>query len=525
MNALLPLLPSTILVLSALILLVMRLVRPNFRYFWLVAVSGSLFAWLSLLFLRFWLPASFELLSWEPASLFPVSPVLLLDRISWPYALALSTLALAAILTDISRSTETNRLTWAGSLAFTALGILAAMAGNPLTLMLAWAALDLIELVIMLVRVKPVDQREQVVITFSARVAGILALAAAAGLGSEIPLSFAQIAPQSSIFLLLAAGLRLGVFPLHLPFLEQAPLQRGLGTLFTLLPAGTSLMLLTRAAAAASSGPLDSALLLLTGLAVLYASGSWLAAKDELDGRPFWILAFAALAIAAALHGEQIASLSWGITALLSGGLLFLFSARQRNLLFLPLLGLVGATMLPLTPSWQGVRLYTLPMPGTLVLFFPAHALLLLGYVRHAVRQTEPPNRAERWIWIFYPLGLVLLPVTHYLIAWFGNPQSRWETDWPAILESWPGLLVLILTGGMHLAYRRGLRVPGGAVQLFSRSLSLGWLYRLLWSIYRWFGKFLSLISQILEGEGGVLWALLILTVLLTLLARQSLGG
>lgn len=525
MVALFPLLPSIILVLFAGIILVLRLVRPNFRYFWLLAVGGSLLAWLSVLILRFWLPATLDILVWQPTSLFSASPELTLDRISWPYALALSTLALATVLTDISRSTEVKPGNWVASLAFTALGILAALAGNPVALMLTWAALDLVELVVLVARTSQEELRQQVFVTFAARVAGIFALIVASFVGGEIPASFTQISSQSSIFLFLAAGLRLGVFPLRLPFLEQAPFERGFSTLLTLVPAGTSLMLLTRAATLTTPDPLLTILLLLTGLAILYSSGSWVTAKDELDGRPFWILAFAALAIAAALRGEQIASLAFGITGILSGGLLFLYSARQRKLLFLPILGLLFASMLPLTPSWQGVRLYTAPLQFTLVLFLPAQALLLIGYLQFALQPGEPPSRAERWIWLFYPIGLILLPVAHLMIAWFGNPLSRVETDWPDLLASWPGLIVLILASGIYLGYRRGLRVPAGLIGVLQRSLSLGWLYALIWKLYRWLGKSLEFVSQILEGEGGILWALLLLIVLLTLLTRQNLGG
>ena len=525
MRVFLPLLPSVILALFAASLLLLRIFRPHFRYFWMLAVGGSLLAWLSVLFLRFWLPTGLDILPWKPTFLFPISPALLLDRISWPYALALATLALAATLSDISGSTETQRGDWVGSLSFTALGILAALSGNPITLMLAWSALDLIELIILIIRVKPNNLRQQVLITFSARVAGTFALIIAAGVGRELPATFDQIDPQSSIFLLLAAGLRLGVFPLRLPFLEQAPFERGLSVLFSLVPAGTSFMLLTRASAVIAPDPLGLVLLAFTGLALLFASGSWAVSKSELHGQPYWILAFAALAIAAALRGEELASLAFGMTGLLSGGLLFLFSTRQRSLFFIPILGLIGASMLPLTASWQAVRLYSLPLPLILVLFLPAQALLLLGYLRHTLRPAEPPNRAERWIWIFYPLGLLLLPVTHILIAWFGNPMSRVETEWPQLIDSWPGFVVLLLSGAIFLAYQRGLRVSSNALRFFRRSLSLRWFYALFWKVYYWLGKSLDLVSRILEGEGGILWSLLLLIVLLTILTQQNLGG
>jgi len=59
----------------------------------------------------------------------------------------------------------------------------------------------------------------------------------------------------------------------------------------------------------------------------------------------------------------------------------------------------------------------------------------------------------------------------------------------------------------------------------FGNVFSLGWLYRLFWWFYRAIGTLASNIALILEGEGGVLWALLLLVLLVTLIIQQGGGG
>ena len=49
---------------------------------------------------------------------------------------------------------------------------------------------------------------------------------------------------------------------------------------------------------------------------------------------------------------------------------------------------------------------------------------------------------------------------------------------------------------------------------------SLRWLYRLLGSAYQLVGRGLHLISNLLEGGGGVLWAFLLVVLLLSLVTQ-----
>ena len=132
--SLLLLVPILILLIIPLIMLVIRILQPDFAFFWLVATLGALSTWPVVLLLHLRIPESLTLVAWKPEQILPISPTLLLDPISWPFAMALASLVLAVILTDVARVAEVDWSAWASSLAITAIGMLAVLAGNPLTL-------------------------------------------------------------------------------------------------------------------------------------------------------------------------------------------------------------------------------------------------------------------------------------------------------------------------------------------------------------------------------------------------------
>jgi hypothetical protein len=84
MLAYLPIVSILVLLLTPFSMLAIRLLRPRFVYFWLVAVFGALVAWPLVLIYRPGLSLSFPLATWRPEALFSASPALLIDRLSGP---------------------------------------------------------------------------------------------------------------------------------------------------------------------------------------------------------------------------------------------------------------------------------------------------------------------------------------------------------------------------------------------------------------------------------------------------------
>lgn len=511
------LLPAFLLLLTALSLLGLRLAQPDFKYPWMIAAGGSAAALLSVFLWQLHFPLTFSLPSWEPATLLPTSPTWLADDISWPYALALATLAAAGVWTSVVRS-ESNSATWAGTFLVTAMGILAVAAGNPLTLILAWTAMDLTELLSMLRSTEGENQSANVVIAFAVRLAGTGLVIWASTVSSSVntPLDFRAVPARAGIYLLLAAGLRLGVLPLHLPYHQENVLRRGFGTSLRLVSAAASLALLSRISPGALINPLLPFLLILVAIPALYAGWMWLRAPDELLGRPFWIMGMASLAVAACLRADPAGSTAWGVTLVLTGGLLFLFSARQRSLLVLPILAVWGISAFPFSPTATGWQTGNHTSDLFLVPYLLAAGLLIAGYFRHALQRGESSFESQaRWAKVIYPTGLFLPVSIQILLGLWGWSGAR------TIGLVWAALTSLILAGGFTVMALRLLDrlAPMAAPTRWTEIFRLNWLYRILQSLFRFLERIVNTITFSLEGDGGILWSLLILVLILSLIS------
>ncbi len=514
-------------------MMVVGWVRRGIAYQWLIAASSLVAVWGYMLFLGSRLPLEAQIPTWQPLALFPTTPAFLLDRVSWLFSIGVVTLALAVILTAVARLTVGSWQPWAGTLALCGLSLLAVAAGNPLMLLLAWAAFDLVDVLIVLVQVKESLGRERAVFSLTARISGMAlllwALVLARAQGDA--LNFQSIPAIVSPYLLLAAGLRLGVIPLQAPLLESQTLRRGLGTALRLLPAASSLMLLVRAANAGIPPALAGFFIVPTAIAALYSSLSWLLSSDTLSARPFWILGIAAFAVASAVEGDAQAAQAWGLVLLFGGSYIFLLAPAHRRLLPLGILSLIGVSALPFSLTWAGLGMYANSSTGIVglirwaacVLFFLSHTFILLGYIRHSLRVPLDQAQLERWAWLVYPLGLGLPVLASLGLGWINRPDLR-ELPWMYWLL---GFFTLAAAVGLWVWNERGPSSPpvpaslqrgsGWSTTLWANLLSLTWLYRFAWVIYQGLGRVLGLLTQILEGDGGLIWAFVLLGLLWSL--------
>lgn len=537
------LVPVVLLFVTAIGLLVLQWLRPGFGLAWLVAALATFVSWLFVMFLRLRIPDLLVIAQWSPTTLFNASPQFLLDRISWPYLFSLATLVFAVVLTATARTQyNSNPYAWAGSLAMIALGMIAVLAGNPLTLMTAWVAIDILELVILLSSLNEVQIGRGAIIAFGSRIIGTMILAWVVITSQGVTGSFQtgfdlnQIPSQAGIYILLSVGLRMGVFPLHLPFSQEPRLRRGLGSVMRLVPIASSMVLLGRLFGNVVSPNWTPYLLGLAILAAIYCGIMWLISTDELLGRPYWLIGWASLSLICAINGNANLSIAWGIAAILPGGLLFLYSARDAHLRFLPILGLLCLTGLPFTPAasgWLGLVGGSFTLVNLLVL--AAHSLFLIGYARHAMRPADVMTKVERWTRVTYPVGLLSFIVGDVILGIWGWPGSRTIGIW------WAGFLSTAILGLVIYIYFRYYRtgekspvpkaiwvnlpiqVARAAPNYLMKVLRLDWLYEIISWTFQGFSVLIGGVIGILEGDGGVLWAMVILILLLSLVIQVGL--
>jgi hypothetical protein len=290
--------------------------------------------------------------------------------------------------------------------------------------------------------------------------------------------------------------------------------------MLNLVPAAASLVLLNRTAFVVEPSPMVTMLLLFVGLTAIFAGAAWIYSTDEIQGASSWILGMASLSAAAAITAQPLASQAWGIGVLLSGGLIFFTSTLERRMSWLLILGFLGITALPFTPTWNGVLMYSSPFKLFMVIFVIAQALLMVGYIRHSLRPREGFSGVERWVELIYPLGLALLPLTHFLYGWWAFVGFE-----NLLLSSWIlGIIVLLITAFIMGFARYGSKVSFGRAAFFESIFSMQWLYNLIWVFFRAIDSVIQFLTTVLEGEGGLLWALLIL-VMLFLTFAVMLGG
>ncbi len=525
--------PFFFLISATLAIYLMRLFPRGRGYAWLTALLAALIAWLGVLAMH-WYPAQpLVIQNWRPYD--PSSADAFMfswDSISWPFAFLMVSLGLAVIFTAPARfSQSSNPQAWAANLAFSGFGLLAILAATPLSVVIAWTILDLVELAFVLGFISETRFRREAIAALIARFLGTALLLAAMIIARSEgeALTFENIQSSFALFIFGSVVLRLGIIPLNLPYLTQLPLQHGLTN--TLRSAGmiAALVILARLPAEFFFRAISPFWVTLIALGAAYGALMWLVARDEVRGRPYWFLAFSALALLAASNGHGDSAPVWAVSIVVSGGLLLLYSARSDRLRFLPALALLGFTGMPFTPA-SSTWLAFASTPLWLIFYLLVLVILSFGFIRHAARSAEPLAAMERWGQGLYFLGLFLLLLSGWLVVYFGLQPGLVMGGWWAAL-----ILILILSAG-GLAVRRGLaanwadRWKSIPLAIFVREsgdwiinlLQLTWLARLGETLFKAAQSLVFASIDLLEGQGGVLWALLLLALLFTILGAGT---
>jgi hypothetical protein len=304
---------------------------------------------------------------------------------------------------------------------------------------------------------------------------------------------------------------------LHLSFTGESTMRRGLGTMTRLTSAASSLVLLARIPAESVDSHVTTIMLILTALAAIYGGWMWLRAPDEITGRPFWIIGVSALAVSAALQINPIAAVAWGCALILAGGMLFLISIQQPLLNRVMLLSALGVSALPFTltaSAWTSTAGWLFPF------LLPAQAMLVAGWIRHALRSAMRLSYESQAAWVFgaHITGIGLLIFSIIFLGFFGWDGSLQLGAWVI------GLIASLLTFGLTLAVPR-IRTLNPSRAHWIQPANSSWLeraYSVLWDLYRQLGQVTQTVTTMLEGNSGIMWTLLFLALFVSLMTQRN---
>lgn len=500
-------LPQLILIVTLIALLASNLFQRGFRSSWLLSVSGAGLAYASLLFLRFRLPLSSSFSAWWAGEGLVSSISFLLDDASWQLAAVSSALVLAFLLVEVRQAINAPWRNWAACLALAVATLLAAFSGDLLTLAFFWVLVDSLTGLLILTLIKKAGERKSAFGFLPTNItASFLLLAAWILTGSS-----GQLA---TLLLLISAALRLGIFSAQ----RAQPLNSDEVEFLRPLPHVSVLVLLTRSAGLDGFG-------VIVFLAVLLIPALFNAFQAaRLDGESgaiqYFERGFATLALASAALGLPLAALGFGLALLTGRSLVLLAQSIGRWQWPGIVVSLFLLSGLPFSPTVSTNGIYILPIASV---FLPVHAALLVGWSRQALGKLPVQPADEPWMKVIRLLGLVLVPM---LLLFFGLGLA------PAVVMAapvlWPALVVFGLAAILFVAswnWTRRVRVPKPLANGLQNFFSLRWSQ----VAYDWalgaLGWVLRMMSRVLEGQAGVLWALLLIALLLSLASQFALGG
>ncbi len=522
-NAMFVLLTFILLFLSILVVVALRLIRRGSLHTWLIT-AGVLLTWGSVLLWQFNLPWRLMPVKWMPAAPVSIAPLLLADSMAWCYALSLIALTAAIVLTSAARSGHTGTSSWPEMLALGGLGALSVLVDSPFVLALVWMLIDLAQFMIAVRKNTFSDERVRFSFGIQLIATALVLWASVVGASANgQTFSIEAAPPQAGIFLLLAAILRIGTLPFRLVDQSTENVERrGFDTILWMASAVAGVTLFARVPINAFDPRWLLLLLLLSALAALVSGWMWLFAPDELQGRASWFIGLSALSLAACLSGNPTGSVAWGVCMILFGGILFLYSVRQIWLTRIFVLVSLLMLSLPFTltaSAWLG----NLPLPFLLwPIFVLAHAMFVAGYLRHLFHPSEAEfAQLPNWSQATYVLGMGLLLLTILLGSIWGWAGALKIGVWTT------GVAVLLFSGIVFFASfylpRIALLKPliaSGSFSISRKPSRLAVVFSLLARVFSFFyqliGNLSIYLSDLLEGDGGLLWTLLLLILLIS---------
>lgn len=510
--------------------------KPSLPRSWLIALGATAASWVIILFFRLSLPTEVVILNWSPEDLFHGQLMLVIDYQSWPFALALITISVASIFTDTTRpNTNASVINWQRMLLITLVSLVAIFAGNPLTIALAWTLVDLIELFFLFAFSANAQHDTELASPFLFRLLSIVAVIGAVVVGwkSQPGFGLHQIPDSANWIFLLAVTLRLGIVPYRRATYHLQQETHSISVFLRFAPAASALVLLQHLEALPELLP-DLWLSLASGITVMvavYASLMFATRESKAQSQPYWIASLSAFSILSVLHGNAEASRVWGLALLLTGSMLFLFEPSVRRIRFLPIMGLVGLVGVPFTlvaSGWEGLGQQTISL--SLIMMILAHAMLVAGYLRYIYGSNTTITSLEKHARITFPMGLVFLLQTILILGIVG---------WPGVLtlgQWWlPLISLFIVAAAIILVLRLGIRLPftniaqrlpfyrayNIALTWIQRFFSFEWAYALVELFTRQIRKAIHWFTQLLEGDGGILWSMVLLIALITIFVAE----
>jgi hypothetical protein len=476
--------------------------------FWYMMTSAI--TWILLLLILLISPdKEFGLGSISETSLLP-GPVFRLDWISISMALTVGGLVLFSALSQVF---SPQQIAWISGIG--GISILGSHSGSVYTLLFFWALIEVFWVTYSALY-QSRDRGLILPVAFRLLVPLLLIYASGVGIKEGIGDSFSTYDKAAAPLMIAAGGLGIGAWiPFRRRFSDDDP-GRNPEFLARYFPASISLMLITRGAALVDNSLIAPFLPVLAGILTLAAGLLGLISRSEGFSRRIWSVGLLGMMVGSSLISSPVNSLGWGLVFLLPVSTLF-FPFRDRSRLFIVLvISALGILTLPYFPAWIGRGLFGNGAAG--VLFSIGAGLVLGGVLQGGINRFRKSSPPEGKIPILYLISPVIILLTQSVLA---IPHLSKDIGIGLLTQPvmiWIPLPMIILTV-----------LFGNRIQdLWSTEISdqpgktLDIIPEIIYRIVDLGDRLVSFVTRLFEGEGGLIWALLIGFLIITLITIRG---
>jgi len=504
--------------------LFLRFKGVRLAYLWMVFILATSIVWLLLFIIQPDKISPLVVKNWIKIGSTPVDLTLEINSLNWPIGVSYFTILLSYLLTSIVRLRGNKSLyAWVEMTVLVVSGWLVLLARDYWSILIAWTLIDFVELLFHL-RYKMLDP-VRFYLHFLVKFIGSMLLV------FGISRSF-QVNPQSlfgnniegvGTVILLAAILHSGIFSNTQKKLSKINYSQISLIFLRIISFTASFFVLTYISDhrfSFLSGMIIKILFLGTAI---WGAYRWAMGSNESYRFQELLLAFGAMVGYLYLTGSGTAIVYWLIFLLMPIGWLFLYSDRDSWIYIFWLFCIFMMSGLPFSITFQGLKEFLISGNSIDLLLMTLPIILVIsGYIKHAFKKSGKYKYLEPWYQIFYLFGLFLPLISMSAVVLKNTrPIADKFSGW------WIGSVVLSLSITVYF-YQvksknrniefdnvRELRI--GSISVFFKVMQM-----ISKKVNFLFENFLTFISRIFEGAGGILWAVVFLALFMTILKFQG---
>jgi hypothetical protein len=520
-------LPVLILLAAAISGTILVLTKRGGGFIWAIGFISALAIWIFSLVVPVSSYPSVSVTNWLPFSQVFSGFTFKVDLSSIAYIFCTSTIALSFVITS---TVHLQSADWRRGIILilltSGLGILSLVSLDPFSLLITWTLLDFCVLGSDLWFARDNPEKQKVVTSFVIKLMGSFAIMAGvvASGGKGFNFDLAAIPPEVALIFLSASILRFWGILHNFPKMEGGYFL-STQVLIKLISFSSAIALLSRLPALNLSSTGSTWILISVILVGLWSAARVMLASDLSMAIPFFLSGFGSLQIYCVIENHAEIALLWGCLVLIIGSSLGTFLKFRRFHSILPSLGLFLAVGIPFTLGGMGLTGLINPFSTFSVFMLIILLSLLVGIARIVWQMEGAQIQVDQPISTIYMVGSLVLPISIIILGAkiVGDFISN-----PNIVISGVLLVVGILLSGIYYRVRTTFH-PKETANSFIRFVrqvqTIGkWNLpaRFLQAVIQLMNLSVKLMSNILEGDGGFLWTLVLLAVMISVI---SLGG